>query len=134
MPIEDFNWDSYEEGASVADTEKQEIEEAYGKTLSQVNNHEVVEGTVISVNKREVLVDIGYKSDGVISANEFRYNPDLKPGDKVEVYIEKEEDKKGQLILSHKKARAKQGWIVSIRLLRTRKLSRALLRLVPRAA
>ena len=110
MPIEDFNWDSYEEGASVADTEKQEIEEAYGKTLSQVNNHEVVEGTVISVNKREVLVDIGYKSDGVISANEFRYNPDLKPGDKVEVYIEKEEDKKGQLILSHKKARAKQGW------------------------
>ena len=110
MPIEDFNWDSYEEGASVADTEKQEIEEAYGKTLSQVNNHEVVEGIVISVNKREVLVDIGYKSDGVISANEFRYNPDLKPGDKVEVYIEKEEDKKGQLILSHKKARAKQGW------------------------
>ena len=110
MPIENFNWDSYEEGASVADTEKQEIEEAYGKTLSQVNNHEVVEGTVISVNKREVLVDIGYKSDGVISANEFRYNPDLKPGDKVEVYIEKEEDKKGQLILSHKKARAKQGW------------------------
>ena len=110
MPIEDFNWDSYEEGASVADTEKQEIEEAYGKTLSQVKNHEVVEGTVISVNKREVLVDIGYKSDGVISANEFRYNPDLKPGDKVEVYIEKEEDKKGQLILSHKKARAKQGW------------------------
>ena len=70
----------------------------------------MVEGTVISVNKREVLVDIGYKSDGVISANEFRYNPDLKPGDKVEVYIEKEEDKKGQLILSHKKARAKQGW------------------------
>ena len=110
MPIEDFNWDSYEDGASVADTEKKEIEEAYGKTLNQVNNHEVVEGTVISVNKREVLVDIGYKSDGVISANEFRYNPDLKPGDKVEVYIEKEEDKKGQLILSHKKARAKQGW------------------------
>ena len=72
--------------------------------------HEVVEGTVISINKREVLVDIGYKSDGVINANEFRYNPDLKIGDKVEVYIEKEEDKKGQLILSHKKARAKEGW------------------------
>ena len=61
--------------------------------------HEVVEGTVISINKREVLVDIGYKSDGVINANEFRYNPDLKIGDKVEVYIEKEEDKKGQLIV-----------------------------------
>ena len=110
MPLEDFNWESYADGVTVAETEKKETEEAYGKTLSQVNNHEVVEGTVISVNKREVLVDIGYKSDGVISANEFRYNPDLKPGDKVEVYIEKEEDKKGQLILSHKKARAKQGW------------------------
>ena len=110
MPLDDFNWESYEAGASVAEAEKQEIEAAYGKTLSQVNNHEVVEGTVISINKREVLVDIGYKSDGVISANEFRYNPDLKPGDKVEVYIEKEEDKKGQLLLSHKKARAKQGW------------------------
>ena len=110
MPLEDFNWESYAEGAAVADAEKKEIEEAYGKTLNQVNSHEVVEGTVISINKREVLVDIGYKSDGVISANEFRYNPDLKPGDKVEVYIEKEEDKKGQLLLSHKKARVKKGW------------------------
>lgn len=110
MPLDDFNWESYAEGATVADAEKKEIEEAYGKTLNQVNNHEVVDGTVISINKREVLVDIGYKSDGVISANEFRYNPDLKIGDKVEVYIEKEEDKKGQLLLSHKKARAKQGW------------------------
>ena len=110
MPLDDFNWESYAEGAAVVEAEKKEVEEAYGKTLNQVSNHEVVEGTVISINKREVLVDIGYKSDGVISANEFRYNPDLKVGDKVEVYIEKEEDKKGQLVLSHKKARATQGW------------------------
>ncbi len=110
QPLEDFNWESYADSAAVAETEKKEIEQAYDKTLNQVNDHEVVEGTVISVNKREVMVDIGYKSDGVISANEFRYDPDLKPGDKVEVYIEKGEDKKGQLILSHRKARAKQGW------------------------
>ena len=110
LPLDDFNWEAYADSAAVADKEKQEIKEAYDKTLSQVNDHEVVEGTVISVNKREVMVDIGYKSDGVISANEFRYDPDLKPGDKVEVYIEKGEDKKGQLLLSHRKARAKQGW------------------------
>ncbi|MBO4486888.1 MAG: 30S ribosomal protein S1 [Bacteroidaceae bacterium] len=110
LPLEDFNWESYAESAAVAETDKKEIEAAYDKTLNQVNDHDVVEGTVISVNKREVLVDIGYKSDGVISANEFRYDPDLKPGDKVEVYIEKGEDKKGQLILSHRKARAKKGW------------------------
>ncbi|MBP5360952.1 MAG: 30S ribosomal protein S1 [Bacteroidaceae bacterium] len=110
LPLDDFNWEAYADSAAVADQEKKEIEQAYDKTLSQVNDHEVVEGTVISVNKREVMVDIGYKSDGVISANEFRYDPDLKPGDKVEVYIEKGEDKKGQLLLSHRKARAKQGW------------------------
>ena len=110
QPLDGFDWESYADNVSVAETEKKEIEQAYDKTLNQVNDHEVVEGTVISVNKREVMVDIGYKSDGVISANEFRYDPDLKPGDKVEVYIEKGEDKKGQLILSHRKARAKQGW------------------------
>ena len=109
-PLEGFDWESYADNVAVAETEKKEIEQAYDKTLNQVNDHEVVEGTVISINKREVMVDIGYKSDGVISASEFRYDPDLKPGDKVEVYIEKGEDKKGQLILSHRKARAKQGW------------------------
>ncbi len=109
-PLEDFDWDSYEGNGVNADTSKEEQEKAYGDTLNQITEHEVVEGTVIAINKREVLVDIGYKSDGVISANEFRYNPDLKVGDKVEVYIEKEEDKKGQLLLSHKSARAKQGW------------------------
>lgn len=110
QPQQDFNWDQYADNTAVADNEKQEVEQAYDKTLNKVSDHEVVEGTVIAINKREVLVDIGFKSDGVISANEFRYNPDLKVGDKVEVYIEKEEDKKGQLILSHKKARVKKGW------------------------
>ena len=108
-PDENFDWEAFE-GGSAEVGEKEQIEKAYGESFKQVAEHEVVEGTVISINKREVLVDIGYKSDGVINANEFRYNPDLKIGDKVEVYIEKEEDKKGQLILSHKKARAKEGW------------------------
>ena len=108
-PLEDFDWNACE-GATLGAEEKEQIEKAYGDSFNQVTEHEVVEGTVIAINKREVLVDIGYKSDGVISANEFRYNPDLKVGDKVEVYIEKEEDKKGQLVLSHKKARAKEGW------------------------
>lgn len=110
QPLQDFNWDQYADNAAVAEKEKQNVEQAYDKTLNKVSDHEVVEGTVIAINKREVLVDIGFKSDGVISANEFRYNPDLKVGDKVEVYIEKEEDKKGQLVLSHKKARVKKGW------------------------
>ena len=109
QPLQDFDWEAYE-GKSTSASEKEQIEKAYGDSLAQVAEHEVVEGTVIAINKREVLVDIGYKSDGVISANEFRYNPDLKVGDKVEVYIEKEEDKKGQLLLSHRKARAKEGW------------------------
>src|SRR5574344_2443289 len=109
QPLDEFDWDSYEGGGVKAEQTKEEQEKAYGNTLNQITEHEVVEGTVNAINKREVLVDIGYKSDGVSSANEFRYNPDLKPVDKVEVYIEKEEDKKGQLILSHKKARAKQG-------------------------
>ena len=108
-PLEDFDWEAYE-GSSLASEEQKKIEEAYGESFKQVAEHEVVKGTVIAINKREVLVDIGYKSDGVINANEFRYNPDLKIGDEVEVYIEKEEDKKGQLLLSHKKARAKEGW------------------------
>ena len=108
-PQEDFDWEAYE-GSSLASEEKAQIEKAYGESFNQVAEHEVVKGTVIAINKREVLVDIGYKSDGVISANEFRYNPELKVGDEVEDYIEKEEDKKGQLLLSHKKARAKEGW------------------------
>ena len=109
-PIEDFNWDAYENGDSVSNVSKEDLEKAYDSTLNKVNDREVVDGTVIAMNKREVVVNIGYKSDGIIPLSEFRYNPDLKVGDTVEVYIENQEDKKGQLILSHKKARATRSW------------------------
>ena len=82
----------------------------YSETLSTIAENEVIDGTVISMNKREVVINIGYKSEGVISLSEFRYDPDLKAGDKVEVYVESQEDKKGQLVLSHKKARAMRSW------------------------
>jgi len=105
-----FDWDIYEKGDTYGDMSKEELEKAYDNTLNTVKDKEVVEGTVISMNKREVVVNIGFKSDGIVSMNEFRYDPDLKVGDKVEVYIENQEDKKGQLILSHKKARATRSW------------------------
>ena len=108
---EAFDWDAFESGAEVYGAEDREkIEAAYDQTLSKVNENEVVEGTVSAINKREVLVNIGYKSEGVIPAPEFRYNPELKVGDKVEVYVESTEDRKGQLILSHKKARQLRSW------------------------
>ncbi len=101
---ENFDWDAFENddvyGASV-----EEIAEQYNQTLSKVVEGEVVEGEVTSVGKREIVVNIGYKSEGVIMAPEFRYNPDLKVGDKVEVFVENAEDKKGQLILSHNTSR-----------------------------
>ena len=109
-PIEDFNWDAYENGDATTNVSKEDLEKAYDSTLNKVNDREVVDGTVIAMNKREVVVNIGYKSDGIIPLSEFRYNPDLKVGDTVEVYIENQEDKKGQLILSHKKARATRSW------------------------
>ena len=108
-PLDDFNWDEFENGIS-AGISKEELDKAYDETLNKVADHQVVEGTVISVDKKEVVVNIGYKSDGIIPASEFRYNPDLKIGDKVEVYVESAEDKKGQLILSHKKARMSKSW------------------------
>ncbi len=109
-PVEDFNWDAYENGETVAGASHEELEKAYDNTLNRVNDCEVVDGTVIAMNKREVVVNIGYKSDGIIPMSEFRYNPDLKVGDTVEVYIENQEDKKGQLVLSHRKARATRSW------------------------
>ena len=109
-PIEDFNWDAYENGESVASASHEELEKAYDNTLNKVNDREVVDGTVIAMNKREEVVNIGYKSDGIIPMSEFRYNPELKIGDTVEVYIENQEDKKGQLVLSHRKARATRSW------------------------
>ena len=109
QPLEDFNWEEFENGSSVG-VSKEELQKAYDETLNKVNEHQVVEGKVISVDKKEVVVNIGYKSDGVIPASEFRYNPDLKPGDLVEVYVDNLEDKKGQLFLSHKKARLSKSW------------------------
>ena len=109
-PQADFNWDAYENGSAVTTESQEDLEKAYEGTLNKVNDREVVDGTVISINKREVVVNIGYKSDGIIAMNEFRYNPELAVGDTVEVYIENQEDKKGQLILSHRKARAARSW------------------------
>jgi small subunit ribosomal protein S1 len=108
---EEFDWESLEEGLDhYSKKRRNELENLYNDTLNTVQEKEVIEGTVISMNKREVVVDIGYKSDGVVSLNEFRYNPEMKIGDKVDVYIESLEDKKGQMSLSHKKARAMRSW------------------------
>ena len=108
VPVDKFDWDSFEEDTPYAD--RKADEEMYNQTLSKVVENEVVEGTVMAIGKREVLVNIGYKSEGVINISEFRYNPDLKVGDKVEVYVETAEDKKGQLILSHRKAHSLRSW------------------------
>lgn len=109
QPLADFNWDEFENGAH-AEASKNNLTKAYDETLNKIQEHQVVEGTVISVDKKEVVVNIGYKSDGIIPASEFRYNPELKAGDKVEVYVENQEDKRGQLVLSHKKARLQKSW------------------------
>ena len=109
QPLQDFDWEEYENGTSTS-ISKEELDKAYDETLNKVADHQVVDGKVISVDKKEVVVNIGYKSDGIIPASEFRYNPDLKIGDVVEVYVESAEDKKGQLILSHKKARMSKSW------------------------
>jgi len=107
---EEFDWDAYEKDGYSTEKTYADQEKLYEKTLSTVAVDEVVDGTVISMNNREVVINIGQKSEGVVSLNEFRYNPDLKVGDKVEVYVESQEDKKGQLVLSHKKARAYNSW------------------------
>ena len=109
QPLQDFDWEQFENGTT-ANVSKEELDKAYDETLNKVSEHQVVDGTVISVDKKEVVVNIGYKSDGIIPASEFRYNPDLKAGDVVEVYVENAEDKKGQLVLSHKKARMSKSW------------------------
>ncbi len=108
--IDNFDWDSFEKDELYSSDDKAKYLGMYDETLSSVAENEVVDGTVIAMNKREVVVNIGYKSEGVVSLNEFRYDPELKVGDKVEVYVESQEDKKGQLVLSHKKARALRSW------------------------
>jgi small subunit ribosomal protein S1 len=109
-PDDHFDWDAYEHDEIIPSTERENLKARYEETLTSVVEKEVVLGRVISMNKREVVVNIGFKSDGILSLNEFRYNPELKVGDTVEVYVETQEDKKGQLTLSHKKARALQSW------------------------
>ena len=109
-PLQEFDWDAFENGSAASGMSKEQLEQAYDTTLNKVADNEVVNGTVTAINKREVIVNIGYKSDGIIPISEFRYNPDLKVGDEVEVYIENTEDRKGQLLLSHKKARESRSW------------------------
>ena len=109
-PIEDFDWSAYEKGETFGEKSREELIKTYDESLNTVKDKDVIEGTIISLNKREAVVNIGYKSDGIIPVNEFRYNPEIKVGDVVEVFIENQEDKKGQLILSHKKARASRSW------------------------
>ena len=109
-PIADFDWDAYEKGETAGEKTREELEKTYDESLNTVKDKDVIEGTIIALNKREAVVNIGYKSDGIIPVSEFRYNPDIKVGDVVEVFIENQEDKKGQLILSHRKARASRSW------------------------
>lgn len=108
--LQNFDWEAYENGTTVQGQSKEDLVKRYDETLNAIKDNDVVEGTVIGITKREVVVNVGYKSDGIVPAAEFRYNPDLKVGDKVEVYIESQEDKKGQLVLSHKQARAARSW------------------------
>ena len=109
-PLDDFNWDEFEKGTS-AGVSKEELDKAYEESQIKITDHQIIEGTVISIDRKEVVVNIGYKCDGIIPASEFRYNPKLKLGDKVKVYVVCTEDKKGQLILSHKKARLTKSWM-----------------------
>ena len=109
-PIEDFDWDAYENGETAGEKSREELTRTYDESLNTVKDKDVIEGTIIALNKREAVVNIGYKSDGIIPMNEFRYNPEIKVGDTVEVFIENQEDQKGQLILSHRKARAARAW------------------------
>ena len=108
--IEDFDWEGYEKGETAGEKSREELTRTYDESLNTIKDKDVIEGTIIALNKREAVVNIGYKSDGIIPMSEFRYNPDIKVGDVVEVFIENQEDKKGQLILSHKKARASRSW------------------------
>ncbi len=111
VPLDEFNWDAYEkDSVGFSNKSKDETYEKYDETLSTIQEHQVVDGTVVAMNKREVVINIGFKSEGIVSLNEFRYNPELKVGDTVEVFVESQEDKSGQLLLSHKKARALQSW------------------------
>src|SRR5258705_9762582 len=107
-----FNWEKADNkgGEGYTDEERNRLEKIYDNTLNAVVEHDIVDGTVVSLSSKDVLINIGYKSDGLVALAEFRHMPDLKVGDKVEVYVETQEDKNGQLILSHKQARALKSW------------------------
>lgn len=108
---ETFDWETLEaEEDPYSQEEREKLVKMYDDTFSSIAEHEVIDGTVVSVSKREIVVNIGYKSEGVIPRSEVRYNPDIKPGDDIEVYVESQEDKNGQLLLSHKKARILRSW------------------------
>lgn len=109
-PPADFDWEALESTAPAATAERAKVEKAYEDTLSSITEKEVLMGTVVGMNKKEAVINIGYKSEGVVPLSEFRYKPDLAIGDKVEVYIEKQEDKSGQMIISHKTARVHNAW------------------------
>ena len=110
-PLDDFNWDAIgKKSTRYSQEEESKLNDAYEKTFNKITEQEIVEGTIVAITDREVVVNIGFKSDGVIPASEIRYNPDLKVGDKIEVYVESQEDANGQLILSHKKARILKSW------------------------
>src|SRR5690606_3229708 len=109
--LQSFNWERYENGIDAVDEKNlQEFEDLVEKTFISTSDEEVVEGVVVRITDRDAIVDINAKSEGVISLNEFRYNPNLKVGDKVEVLIDVREDKNGQLVLSHRKARTIKAW------------------------
>ncbi len=110
-PLEDFDWNSIGKKTNVySEAEQSKFDEAYAKTFNQFTEQEIIEGTIVSISDREVVVNIGFKSDGIIPASELKYNPELKAGDKIEVYVESQEDSNGQLLLSHKKARILKSW------------------------
>jgi len=106
----EFSWEAYESAGGYSDSERDRYDSLYENTLSTIAEKTVIEGTVVSVGKKEVVINIGYKSEGVVAVTEFRYNPDLKAGDRVPVYVELQEDKNGQLIVSHKTARLFSAW------------------------
>ena len=111
QPLQDFDWNAIgKKKTNYSKDEEDRLNQAYEKTFNQITEQEIVEGTIVAITDREVVVNIGFKSDGVIPASEIRYNPDLKVGDKIEVYVESQEDSNGQLLLSHKKARILKSW------------------------
>merc|ERR1712216_1044397 len=111
VPVEEFDWDTFESDVDTySKEERKKLNDIYDVTLTQIEEKELIKGYVISINKKEVVININYKSEGIVPKNEFRYNPDLKIGDEVDLYIDSMEDKTGQLVVSHKIARTHRAW------------------------